>query len=346
MRELFLAFLIAATLGFFSVASGGEGPAALNPDLCSAVQKANRHQYVCTRPPTLFQDGLSYWLEADVSLDRVSITHKELEKLYIEIYTDLLDTLNSQKSIRPYLASFPVTPETFFLTLSVKHTSGKEESKCLSRASLRQGMLEFDIETAFGRDVQRKALHEVVELSDLSFPSIPRSSRFLHVKLPFITQLPRTEEKEKKVFFEAVQRLCRKHALNIITLGSVGKDRGSEKPYQAAFFGSSQLKLEKARAVASSCIQEFLRLAKKEMPFCEYQRKKVQEKGCEHLLRDIAFRISFWTDNIDRPLAPAIAEIRFFEGDCEYFTADENQQLVLVFRENKEQLFKMLAEVS
>ena len=51
------------------------------------------------------------------------------------------------------------------------------------------------------------------------------------------------------------------------------------------------------------------------------------------LLKEIVFRISFWTDSIDRPLAPAIAEIRFCEGSCEYFTADDNQQLIKVFEE-------------
>ena len=46
-----------------------------------------------------------------------------------------------------------------------------------------------------------------------------------------------------------------------------------------------------------------------------------------------AYRISFWDENIDRPVAPYIAEIRLFDGELSYFTADENQQLVLTFEE-------------
>ena len=47
----------------------------------------------------------------------------------------------------------------------------------------------------------------------------------------------------------------------------------------------------------------------------------------------IAFRINFWDENIDRPVAPYIAEIRLLDDKLSYFTADENQRLVLVFEE-------------
>ena len=51
-------------------------------------------------------------------------------------------------------------------------------------------------------------------------------------------------------------------------------------------------------------------------------------------IRHIGFRISFWDENIDRQIAPYIAEIRMFEGRLKYFTADDGQRLVLVYEES------------
>ena len=47
----------------------------------------------------------------------------------------------------------------------------------------------------------------------------------------------------------------------------------------------------------------------------------------------IAFRISFWDENIDRQPQPYIAEIRCIDGKLTYFTADENQFISQVFEE-------------
>ena len=55
---------------------------------------------------------------------------------------------------------------------------------------------------------------------------------------------------------------------------------------------------------------------------------------CDFVPEQLAYRISFWDENIDRPVAPYIAEIRLLDGKLSYFTADENQQLVLVFEES------------
>lgn len=325
-------FLICLGTAFSSSAQAEVGAGALNHDLRIAFQSQN-HQWVCSRPPALFQDGLTYWLEAQVDLKRTSLTHTEFEKLYTEIYCQLLDSLNSQKAIRPYLASFPLTPETFFLTVSVESDMGKEFKKSVSTASVRQGMLELDIETVFGREVQRKSLSEIEALKALSYPKVIRSARALHIRFPFVTQAPVYGGEEKKATFDAAVKICRKHKLEILTVGRIGKDRAQEKSYQAAFFGMTSLPLEKARKLAADCVEEFLRISKKEIPFSSLQKKKRFGNLDGQLLKDVAFRISFWTDSIDRVRAPAIAEIHFFDDEIEYFTANDNQQLVLVFKE-------------
>jgi hypothetical protein len=109
------------------------------------------------------------------------------------------------------------------------------------------------------------------------------------------------------------------------------------KPYQLALFGSASMTIEKARKMSKDCSFELLKAVKKEFPTSSpYQKKKAKESGKDPLLDEIAFRISFWDDNLDRPRAPDIAEIRYAQGDCEYYTADDNQRLVLVFSEAAE----------
>ncbi len=334
MKQLVLGLLLVALMGVPSLARGGvEGPASLNSDMATALHAANHYGWTCKRPPTLFQDGLTYWLEAQVEVKGDSVNEIKLENLYVEIYRELLTSLNAYKTIRPYLASFPITPDTFFLTLSVKSVIENEAKKCVSTAALRQGTLELDIETLFGREVQRKPFSEVKVFKELMAPKVQRTSRMFHARYPYITQLPHGADKEKKATFDTALKLCRRHALNILTLGSAGNDRGSSRLYQVAMCSAASLSLEKARKMAANCVFEFLRVAKKEKPFSYWQKRRSQEEIIKELLKEIVFRISFWTDSIDRPLAPAIAEIRFCEGSCEYFTADDNQQLIKVFEE-------------
>jgi hypothetical protein len=62
--------------------------------------------------------------------------------------------------------------------------------------------------------------------------------------------------------------------------------------------------------------------------------KNEQHPSPTPIPEQFAYRISFWDENIDRPVAPYIAEIRLLDGKLSYFTADDNQQLVLVFEES------------
>lgn len=327
-RRLMFAALafVAISPALFSM----EGPAALSADLATSFQQMPRREWTCTRPPTLVRDGLTSYLEAYVDAARSSITHAELESLYIEIYRSLLATVHSRKIIRPYLASFPLTPETFFVTLFVETDQRK---KAVSTASIRHGVLELNIETLFGREVQRKGVEEVKGLRELFSPEVVRCSVGHHISLPFITRLENGESKEKKASFDAAHKLCQLHRLHILTLGNTGSDGSSPKPYQAALFGSAKLTLSKARHLANDCVKEFLRVATRVKPFSCWEKRTDAKEAAGQLLRDIAFRISFWNDDLDRPLAPAIAEIRCNEGACEYFTADDCQGLVKVFSE-------------
>ena len=70
----------------------------------------------------------------------------------------------------------------------------------------------------------------------------------------------------------------------------------------------------------------------------EFLKNWTSSPHCHHVSStpssdQIAFRINFWDENIDRPVAPYIAEIRLLDDKLSYFTADENQCLVLTFEE-------------
>lgn len=329
-------FLHAILCGLFvcslSLLCGTEGPSALNPGLSTVFSGHNQYGWRCTRPPALFQNGLTPWLETDIYLVRDRITPNELETLYVEIYRDLSTRLNSQRPIRPYLSKFPLTPENFFVTLTVECEVGKEKRKLVSTASLRQGMLELDIETLFGRQIQRKQVAEIPPLKEFALPRVPRTSHpFIH-RLPFIAHLPCRAEKKERMMFEAAEKICRKHNLKLLALGGANKE--PPQSHQLVFFGSSLLSLEKAKKLSSDCALELLKTMKKEFPVpSAHEKKRAEEEGRELFVDEIVFRISFWDDKFDRPKAPSIAEIRFFKGESEYYTADENQQLVLILKE-------------
>jgi hypothetical protein len=332
----FLVFFISS----FSIVRGVDGLSSRQADLEKAVQKANHYGLVCEHQPTLFKDGLTYWLDTQVRLNRARISHKELQDLYSKIYKEMISAVNEQKTIRPYLAVFPLTPETFFVTVHVETDIGEDDRKAVSTARIRQDMLETDIETLSGRDVKRMPVREIEALRALYTPTVKRDStlkrspRELQGLFPFIEHIVRDECREKKETFEIAAQLCRKYHLNILTLGSVGKDKSVDKLYQVALMGFGKMKLEEARLLVGECGERFLKAAKKNSPFSRNPNKKSQDQITELLLKEIAFRISFWDASIERPLAPAIAEIQCSDGICEYFTAADNQQLVLVFKEN------------
>jgi hypothetical protein len=83
---------------------------------------------------------------------------------------------------------------------------------------------------------------------------------------------------------------------------------------------------------------ELFDFVRKDASCVEYVQKRSLWPREEHpsptpIPEQLAFRISFWDENIDRQIAPYIAEIRLLDGKLKYYTADEGQRLELVYEE-------------
>ena len=132
--------------------------------------------------------------------------------------------------------------------------------------------------------------------------------------------------------------LCSQTNLNLTTVGAVGRSFSDSRPVEFALHGSQQLNLKESQHLATTCLRHMLSYIKSSQSY-----KEVLEAWASHHKNfcnfsepasdQIAFRINFWDENIDRPVAPYIAEIRLLDDKLSYFTADENQCLVLVFEE-------------
>jgi hypothetical protein len=96
--------------------------------------------------------------------------------------------------------------------------------------------------------------------------------------------------------------------------------------------------LEEARALSARCCKALLEFAHTNQEYKEFIKRRSTDKHVKYpsatpIPEQFAFRISFWDENIDRQPQPYIAEIRLLDGGLSYFTANENQQLVLTFEE-------------
>ncbi len=92
--------------------------------------------------------------------------------------------------------------------------------------------------------------------------------------------------------------------------------------------------------VSMNCENEVM----KKRILSEFDRRKISHSGTltpDMALQYISFRIAFWDKNNNRPAAPYLSEIHFFDGIFHYYEADpKTQALKLVFEESYEEGLK------
>jgi len=295
----------------------------LDSGLSQAFSQRNHWNFKCVESPQLVSDGLTYWLESEVKIEE-SCTGK-LEDLYIEIYKYLLNMLNKQKRIRPFLADFPLSTEQFSMKLIVhSKINGK---KLRSTAALHHGILDLHIETVFGTESKQIPLLDIEK--KLEGEKTVRTRSGVRYQIPEIST--RTSPDLRRL----LEGFCRKHALKIAVIGCADKEAHSSKAYQFVLYGHQRLDLQAARTLAKKCTEELLDLVKKKESFEVWKKMRDEQR-----LVGAAFRITFWNEEMDRPLAPQIAAIHVFGDSFHYFTADECQHLVPIYTESFQEKHK------
>jgi hypothetical protein len=202
------------------------------------------------------------------------------------------------------------------------------------------------------KSIGEERAHDVPGLREYYSPSIPRKTRDKKIEVPKTSRLydfercPLWEAK-----FEFVQKFCKTNRLDLVRLGVVGEHYHDSRHFNFALRGSQYLKLDEARKLAAKCSQELFDFVCKDPCCLKYVKERSTWPREKHpsptpIPEQLAFRISFWDESVDRPLAPYIAQIWLLDGILKYYTADEGQCLVLVHEETfaEAQAFRKASE--
>ena len=311
----------------------------------SALNTSNKWGYVWFRFPDMSSNGLMYHVHAAINLTNVKIdSFAKAENLYIEITKDLNKKINSIRAIRPFLAEFPLTPRSLIICLGFEDENEKPIPPPFFSALLNgEDHLEFKKfyknNLTFHKVVFDKPIPEIKELNELYSVSIPRTSVTPKPNVPELKHLSWKQDcPVGQAIFNFIKRFSKQNNLHIITIGTVGEHYFDSRVFDFALRGQQTLSLNVAKNLAALCAQQSLQCAQTDKRCTEF----MYERGHDPRYRDaatiaeprhIAFRISFWDENVDRVPEPYIAEIRVIGENFQYFTADEGQRLQLVHEE-------------
>ena len=107
-----------------------------------------------------------------------------------------------------------------------------------------------------------------------------------------------------------------------------------------AFTDSRNISLPDGRNLAVALAQQFVALNKTDAliqqdfskAYSGYSKRK--ETLDQYIINHLGFRIAYWDAEMNRPKAPHLAEIQFYDGEIHYYEADpQTQALQLVFKE-------------
>ena len=99
---------------------------ALNAELCKAIVLPNRNIYSFFYRPEISRSGLTYCFEVILYARNIRCTSiEEVELVHKQIYRNFFNTMNSIRIIRPFLAEFPLTLNSFYLSINFQDGNGK-----------------------------------------------------------------------------------------------------------------------------------------------------------------------------------------------------------------------------
>ena len=331
----------------------------LDAELAKAVHKPNRWGYTIRMQPDVFNDELTYWLDGLFILNSVRFESVEdAERLLVEIYKDHLRNMNSIRIIRPFLGSFPLTPDTCWLGLGFDDANGNNvcppyiSSVSLDKGSVRCSLFvdkkgappipsknQKGITAVPFERISNHSARDIPGLKELYDVKVPRSSVDPKPTVPeFDGECWKFKNEFSKSQLVFLRNFCKKTSLYITVLGCVGAHYFDSRPLNFALHGFQRINLDEAKALAAHCCKAMAAFAQTTKVYQEYLKDrstwtKTKYPSPTPVPEHYAFRITFWDENVDRPLAPYIAEIRLLDGKLSYFTADENQWLVLTGEE-------------
>jgi hypothetical protein len=152
-----------------------------------------------------------------------------------------------------------------------------------------------------------------------------------------------------KALFLLSKKICAENNLNLTAFANVCGYTNSSTPFEAAFWGNHTLSLTDARKLTAQLsfrILQFVRTNTEALKRLQVWKEDHPSTSIADVAtpENIALRLSFWDDNIDRQPEPYIAEVRLRDGKVTYYTADEKQFLKQIFEESFEASQKVLEQ--
>jgi hypothetical protein len=273
--------------------------------------------------------------------------------IHKQIFEEFLQAANSVRSIRPFLAEFPLTPHSFYLYLLFLSKEGEKfRPPYLSEVVVNDDNVLFNQfatpEEFRGQGSEYGPYYKIIKkipISEASWlqeylrPSVVRKKANHEIVIPVYSQISEWRDADfTRTQFEFLNKFCATNSLAFVTYGYVGEVERDSVPFGFALRGSQKIDLAEAKKLAEKCFCETMRFVRSDQATLDYMKKRSTWKNHHDPstipeTRHLEFRISFWDENIDRQPSPYIAEIRVIAGKCKYFTADEGQRLVLVHEE-------------
>jgi hypothetical protein len=353
--------LFAVVLAFQSRVWGGiivleDSPhGKIHSELNSTFSQPNPWNYILSLPISYETNSIAYTVSGSFAVCHKGTTDVEKAgKLYFSIYSHFIRKCNDTRILRPFLETFPLTPSQ--AKLSLRFDENHEDICAPPKiAAITLGSTDIIRYSLFTRtfdarytDVLTVSAKDVPEIAQFYQKGCPRKVIDPKPTIPLLRSIPRPLDGEKALF-SFLREYCKKLDLGLIAMGYVGPTWKDKSVYGFAVISRQLKNFEDARKLACICARDTFDFVKHDKGCLEHIKSQSALDFPIHpsstpVPAHVAFRISFWDENVDRPVQPYIAEIRYLNGVFKYYTADDLQKLVLVYQETFDEAMKFLEQ--
>ncbi|MGZ6298451.1 MAG: hypothetical protein ACXWM2_03555 [Parachlamydiaceae bacterium] len=120
------------------------------------------------------------------------------------------------------------------------------------------------------------------------------------------------------------QQLAVEHKLYLLNLSFGDIADALCAPWGLSYTSNEQYTIEQIRPTVKTLVQTFLRKIHYDPLFLNYYLKSTYRHPFG--VDSIAFKIAFWNEDVDRPLSPYLAQVRYANGNIYYYYADPETQ--------------------
>jgi hypothetical protein len=156
---------------------------------------------------------------------------------------------------------------------------------------------------------------------------------------------PAQELRKDEAIEDFGKGFARMHNLRLLIVGDT-TDSTKYKPYAISLMSHQEISLQEGRNLGVLLVGDFLKMLQKNRAVSGYLKWASSESPyraaeSEPSLQTVGVKISFWNMQMERPQAPSLAQICFYDDTFYFYEADpEKEVLRLVGKESFEEAAK------